>query len=282
MNTSGLVRVLILAAALLPWGMYATRDRATAFEFCPVSVSASQALEYGPDEPYRKAIDIGFGIELQTDAPTVAGGELTLAAGGQLYRVPFSNLHFVRDADRLAARGFIAAPLVVAFDRRTDFDYAWVTHVDVAGNSVACPLQPFKATHEFFNQRTLSTSERAQRVATNARIALAARVTSPIRPVPTARVRRTCAAPEQAPALLHSMPPRGVDLSALRGPTAVSALVYLSPEGLPLDIQLVDSSKLPALDRAVVAAAQNSIYAPARIDCMPSTGVYLFRALFQT
>ncbi|GAC1504859.1 MAG: hypothetical protein NVS1B14_10550 [Vulcanimicrobiaceae bacterium] len=281
MNTSGLVRVLVLAGALLSSAMYATREAAAAFEFCPVSISAIHALQYAPDEAYRKAIDTRFGIELQTDAPAVAGGELALAAGGQLYRVRFSNLHFARDTEQVAARGFIAAPLVVAFDRRTDLDYAWVTHVEMAGTSVACPLQPFKATHEFFNQRTLSAPERARRIATNARIALAARGSSAARPVSTERLQRACATPDQSPALLHSTPPR-VDLSTLRGPTAVSALVYISPAGLPLDVQLVGSSNLPALDRAVVNAAQNSLYAPARIDCMPSAGVYLFRALFQT
>ncbi|MBV9402688.1 MAG: TonB family protein [Candidatus Eremiobacteraeota bacterium] len=71
-------------------------------------------------------------------------------------------------------------------------------------------------------------------------------------------------------------------MRALKGPTPVVALVHVSPNGQPLDVQLVQSSAFPQLNNAVLTSAQQSTYNPATIDCMPTTGIYLFKAIFGT
>jgi hypothetical protein len=47
-------------------------------------------------------------------------------------------------------------------------------------------------------------------------------------------------------------------------------------------VRIYRSADDPQLDRAALAAARGSTYAPALVDCSPAGGSYLFRVEFQS
>lgn len=261
------VSVLIVAAAL------AAREPAHAFQYCPVAVDAVQALQFGASDAYRRAVDRRFGVELQLAQPRTASVELSMAAGGDIYRVTFPGLGFT-GSDR--------AIVFFSFPHPKSVDYLWVSRVAEPQRDRSCPLDPFHASHDYFNDRTLSQADLGTRAAANARILAAARADAVSHPEFVARIHRDCPTPDQTPTLQHQVLPDGGDLRSLKGPTPVVAVVHVSPTGEPLDAELLQSSSLANLDSAVLASARASTYNPATIDCMPSTGTYLFKALFGT
>jgi len=261
--------VIFAALAVIAAG----RESAAAFQYCPVSAGAVQALQFGASDAYHRAYDRRFGVELRSEESRTVAVELSIAASDEIYRATFPNLV-------LAAGG--SAAVFFSFDRPKAVDYLWVSKVTEGPSSVECPLDPFRASHAYFNDRRLPRTEFAARLAANERLLAAAKAASMLRPEASARIRRDCATPEQTPAIKHEVPPDGGNLTLLKGPTPVVALVRVSPAGEPLDAQLVQSSAFPRLNDAVLASAKTSTYYPATIDCMPSTGVYLFKALFGT
>lgn len=266
------VRALAVIFAALA-ALAAVRESADAFQYCPVSVGAVQALQFGASDAYRRAYDHRFGVELRSEESRTAAVELSIAASGEIYRVTFPAL-------ALAAGG--SAAVFFAFDRPKAVDYVWISKVSQGSSSVDCPLDPFRASHEYFNDRRLPRTELAARLAANERLLAAGKDASMLHPEANARIHRDCATPEQTPTIKHEVPPDGGDLTVLKGPTPVVALVHVSPAGEPLDVQLVQSSAFPRLNAAVLTSAKTSTYYPATIDCMPSMGVYLFKALFGT
>ena len=255
---------------------------ASAFHFCAISINVLQARQFRADEPYRKATDTTFGVELQADEALSAEAVMSIVAGGQLYHVPLGKISFLEDSAHLAERGYVAAPIVFSFARPTTVDYAWISSVNAYDSQTTCPLDPFHASHEYFNDPTLASGDRQRRIAANTRVLAALRTSRELHPIADAHLSHDCANPDQHPSLLRGIAPRPGNLAALKGPTAVSALVFLSPMGDPLDVQLVESSSFPDLNAAVLNSARASTYNPAVIDCMPSAGVFLFRAVFQT
>ena len=264
------VAVLFIAVGVVA----AFRAPAAAFQYCPVSVGAVQALQFSASDPYHRALDRRFGIELLSEQPRTATVELSIAASGDIYRTKFNDLGFT---------GGDGAIAFFSFDRPKAVDYVWVSRVTETQQDIKCPLDPFKASHEYFNDRRLTKADLAERQASNERILSAVKQTMMSRqPEVVARIRRDCAEPDQTPTLNHEVLPNGGDLTTLKGPTPVVALVHVSPSGEPLGVELFQSSPFPRLNGAVLESARASTYNPATIDCMPSTGTYLFKALFGT
>ncbi|MBV8728068.1 MAG: energy transducer TonB [Candidatus Eremiobacteraeota bacterium] len=261
----GVLACCALAAAL--------RLPAAAFAYCPVSVEAIQGLQYGATDAYHKAVDRRFGVELRSEQPRTAEVELSIAASGEIYRTKFNDLIFKGGDDAIA---------FFSFDRPKTVDYVWVSRVTQAQDDIKCPLDPFHASHEYFNDRHLTRADLAARQAANERVLLASKEARMSDPQVVARIRRDCAEPDQTPTLNHEVTPNGGDLRSLKGPTPVVAVVNVSPSGEPLNVELLESSPFPRLNGAVLESARTSTYNPATIDCMPSTGTYLFKALFGT
>ncbi len=257
-----------LAAAV-----FALREPVVAFQYCPVSVGAIQALQFSALDAYRRAVDRRFGVELLSEAPRTATVELSIAANGAVYRTRFNDLNFS------GGRGTVT---FFSFERARGVDYVWVSRVEEAQQDITCPLDPFKASHEYFNDRRLTHADLAARQAANERILAASRDAQMSRPEVVAQIHRDCAAPDQTPTIKDEVKPDAGDLTTLKGPTPVVALVHVSPSGEPLGVELVQSSPFPRLNGAVLESAKASTYNPATIDCMPSTGTYLFKALFGT
>jgi len=246
---------------------------AAAFQYCPVSVGAIQPLQFAASDAYRRALDRRFGVELQSEERQPVSVELSIAANDAIYRVTFNDLAF-SDGD--------APAVFFAFDRPKAVDYLWVSRVIAAQSTLECPLDPFRASHEYFNDRKLAAAELTARLAANERLLKAAKAAPISHPQFSEPIHRDCPEPEQAPTLKHEVAPDGGDLSGLKGPTAIVALVHVSPGGEPLDVQMFQGSTFSRLNAAVLASAKASTYYPATIDCMPSTGIYLFKAIFGT
>ena len=268
------VRFLRAAVSLvaLAVAVGALRQPSFAYSYCPVSVGAVQALQFSAADAYRRAVDRRFGVELKSEQLRAATVELSMAANGAIYRTHFNNLAF---------NGGVAVGLF-SFDGASAVDYVWVSRVNDGQHEVSCPLDPFRTSHEYFNDRHLTRTELASRQADNERIIAASRQAPTSRPEIVAQIRRDCAEPDQTPTINHEVPPDAGDLRALKGPTPVVVLVHVGPNGEPLDTQLVQSSAFPRLNDAVLASAQQSTYNPATIDCMPTTGIYLFKTIFGT
>jgi len=253
-------------------GVFVLRQPAVGFAYCPVSVDAVQALQFSATEPYRRAFDRRFGVELKSDDLSTASVQLSMVASGAIYRTSISDVTFNGGS----------AIAFFSFERPKAVDYVWVSRVTRAQQDVNCPLDAFRASHEYFNDRSLTRGELASRRAANERILAAAKSAQMSQPQVVAQIHRDCAEPDQNATLNHEVTPDGGDLRSLKGPTPVVALVHVSPNGQPLDVQLVQSSAFPHLNNAVLTSAQQSTYNPATIDCMPATGIYLFKAIFGT
>ena len=269
MLTARTASMLALAGAVL-----GLRGPALAFQYCPVSVGAVQALQFSASDPYHRALDRRFGVELLSEEPRTAAVEFSIAANGEIYRTKFDDLSFNGGNEAIA---------FFSFEHPKAVDYVWVSRVTETHQDIKCPLDPFKASHEYFNDRRLTHADIAARQAANERILAAVKeTTASQQPEVVAHIRRDCAEPDQTPTLNHEVPPNGGDLTTLKGPTPVVALVHVSPSGEPLSVELFQSSPFPRLNGAVLESARESTYNPATIDCMPSTGTYLFKALFGT
>jgi beta-lactamase regulating signal transducer with metallopeptidase domain len=70
-----------------------------------------------------------------------------------------------------------------------------------------------------------------------------------------------------------------ISKSAYRANVWANALVTVGPDGRPLTVKIVKSSGSASIDRATVNAAMASTYAPAMVNCKPTTGQYLFHVV---
>jgi TonB family protein len=64
-------------------------------------------------------------------------------------------------------------------------------------------------------------------------------------------------------------------------PATAEVQVTLDAAGRVTDLSMYRSAYNPQLDRAAIAAAKASTYAPALVDCLPAGGTYLFTVEFQ-
>jgi TonB family protein len=56
--------------------------------------------------------------------------------------------------------------------------------------------------------------------------------------------------------------------------------VTIGPHGELVDASVQSSSHNQAIDQAAIRAAKQSQYAPRLVNCVPTTGSYIFRAEF--
>jgi TonB family protein len=92
--------------------------------------------------------------------------------------------------------------------------------------------------------------------------------------------RPACSVPN-APAhtLSAAMPQTPDGVEGL--PATAEVQVTLDTTGRVTDLRIYRSAYNQQLDRAAIAAAKASTYAPALVDCLPSGGTYLFTVEFQ-
>jgi TonB family protein len=102
--------------------------------------------------------------------------------------------------------------------------------------------------------------------------ALATASAAPPRPacsVPNAPARTISAAMPQTPDGVEGLP------------ATAEVQVTLDAAGRVTDLRIYRSAYNQQLDRAAIAAAKASTYAPALVDCLPAGGTYLFTVEFQ-
>ncbi len=102
--------------------------------------------------------------------------------------------------------------------------------------------------------------------------AVATASAAPPRPacsVPNAPARTISAAMPQTPDGVEGLP------------AAAEVQVTLDAAGRVTDLRIYRSAYNQQLDRAAIAAAKASTYAPALVDCLPAGGTYLFTVEFQ-
>jgi TonB family protein len=87
--------------------------------------------------------------------------------------------------------------------------------------------------------------------------------------VPNAPARTISAAMPQTPDGVEGLP------------ATAEVQVTLDAAGRVTDLRIYRSAYNQQLDRAAIAAAKASTYAPALVDCLPSGGTYLFTVEFQ-
>lgn len=90
-----------------------------------------------------------------------------------------------------------------------------------------------------------------------------------------------CTTPFQnATVLSEAQPAYPASARGLRGQRQVAIAVTIDPDG-DLESATVESSTgNMALDRAALDAARATIYAPELVNCLPVTGIYLFKVTF--
>jgi protein TonB len=107
----------------------------------------------------------------------------------------------------------------------------------------------------------------------------------PPQPVSTAPVgtpKPACATPYQDATVVQQAqadyPDQARDLGL--GEVQVAVQVTIGPTGNLVDATIAQSGGNMSLDRAAIAAARQSTYAPKIVNCQPVTGSYLFRVTF--
>jgi TonB family protein len=99
----------------------------------------------------------------------------------------------------------------------------------------------------------------------------------------------TASAPPPRPACsVPNAPARTISAAMPQTPDGVEGLpataevqVTLDAAGRVTDLRIYRSAYNQQLDRAAIAAAKASTYAPALVDCLPAGGTYLFTVEFQ-
>jgi TonB family protein len=101
-------------------------------------------------------------------------------------------------------------------------------------------------------------------------------------------VATASAAPPRPACSVPNAPARTISVAMPQTPDGVEGLpataevqVTLDAAGRVTDLSIYRSAYNPQLDRAAIAAAKASTYAPALVDCLPAGGTYLFTVEFQ-
>lgn len=92
--------------------------------------------------------------------------------------------------------------------------------------------------------------------------------------------RPACSAPDTPARTISAAMPQTPD-GAEGLPATAEVQVTLDAAGRVTDLRIYRSAYDQQLDRAAIAAAKASTYAPALVDCLPSGGTYLFTVEFQ-
>ena len=101
-------------------------------------------------------------------------------------------------------------------------------------------------------------------------------------------VATASAAPPRPACSVPNAPARTISAAMPQTPDGVEGLpataevqVTLDAAGRVTDLRIYRSAYNQQLDRAAIAAAKASTYAPALVDCLPAGGTYLFTVEFQ-
>lgn len=283
-------RALFIATLLIAVGGLAGTARAqTAMEFCPARLGA------GPI-----AVDATgkrFGYELSALGPRSVTGILLVDTEKGFFSVPFSNVDLSLVTHSVVAKHYVykqvsadSAPLYVDFPSVVTIRRAWVQSV-VARDAVAsgwntkgvvsCAPSGSAGTRSSTKQppqddpgvQELDAQIKAES-AKPARVALAS---------PANFIHDTCARPFQLAHVIEMAQPQygnAMRNSAFGGAAIVLAAVAIRSDGKVADAWTILRSGSFLLDRAVLRAAKQSTYAPARAYCRNVPGTYLFEVTF--
>lgn len=92
--------------------------------------------------------------------------------------------------------------------------------------------------------------------------------------------RPACSVPNAPAHTINAAMPDTPD-GVLGLPATAQVQVTLDAAGRVTDLRIYRSAYNQQLDRAAIAAARTSTYAPALVDCLPAGGTYLFTVEFQ-
>jgi protein TonB len=104
----------------------------------------------------------------------------------------------------------------------------------------------------------------------------------PVDATPAATAKPACANPNQEATVTNPMSPDYPDSARDLGlgPVIVLVEVTIGPSGALVDATVSQKSGNMAIDQAALRAARQSQYSPKLVNCVPTTGSYIFKADF--
>lgn len=255
----------------------AARAQAAA-EFCPATIA------HGVSAVNSRS----YTLQLGAMSERSVSGRLKMETDRGWYEAPFADVALQPVSKQYSDEGatfshsnYLSEPIVVRFPADVRVQYAYVSQASASGDTQlgwdAKGIVTCDPTGAPAQARVLAQDARVPMPANAA--FLVASITEPPPPgtcaTPFDLVRVVHAAQARYPAVLQSE-----NFSTLPS-GAAAAIVAVDRTGSIADVWLWETSGTPVLDQAVVDAARQSTYSPARAFCENVPGYYLFRVVFQ-